>query len=573
MNGSLQLVLVQAESPPQQAWSNDASRPNSLRLIRKLLSLDEGRYLSHLVPNHAPAVVVFPELAFGSTDWDEIDGLVREYPAPLILFAGFGVTAGATLRQWITTNGPTSRVAAWEHLPETARRYQCGWSWIHVPNAQTQCATFLKTSLEQRHEEVLADLAKGTENICVRTADLALFAGICADWLDQQEGRYVLVEKIRAELAKNGPDQRAILLVGMLLQDKIHNAWGSAIQNAAHQINMLRVNVCISNCASTFLAYDEAVDRWRNYTGVYIARQVERTPLEIGFEAVRSLPDDHLVGAVSRTNAPCAISGELRWVFPQTGRHVWAARTSITIRANGQVQHGIRSGQLEFEFTRFLRRLMSAGDAPEIAKKTCSVEAMGRVVHQVETGNTPNAEQIARSMLFGTRESEGQWQDIKVDKLWESRDPIAIGARALGALAGCPHVSWSTNGASIGQLKLDGKLEILVWSSSERPTAARQKQMRLRSSTIPADPLLVFCRWGGEPIAEANVTPRRDDISSLPASHSRMADAPRPNNLVKIVLLDEVDACFDEPNEQCHVRVAELLDSGSRALQDEVAAQ
>jgi hypothetical protein len=267
VNGSLNVVLVQLELPADAVWQGDQSRPNAVTAVRELLDVATGAKLSHLVPNAEPALIALPELTFGSPDWAVVDALVRAHTSPLLLFAGFGASLGADLQSWKASLTQTEKIAAWDHQPEPGRRYPGGWCWIHEPGGTTRCIAFLKTSLDARHEQVLANWAKGTVNLAIRTKDLLIFSAICSDWIDVDAGKYLLLEKIRAELGKNNLGARRLLMLGLMSQGTVHGTWGGAI-HAASLVDMQKVNVCLVNSAYGGASYNEDNDRWRAYSGV-----------------------------------------------------------------------------------------------------------------------------------------------------------------------------------------------------------------------------------------------------------------------------------------------------------------
>ncbi|MEE8530663.1 MAG: hypothetical protein V3S34_00420 [Hyphomicrobium sp.] len=269
--GEAHIVLAQVAPAAIDILRAGTGRPWVVETVRDLIG--PKRCLAQIVTGDKPAILVLPELALGFDDWSVIDELVRGWDHPLILIAGFGFTRGADLNIWLGQVGPTERHAAWRNGqgPADERVYNGGWCWVHRPEA-TDCITFLKVTAEQHGEIHVDGLDIGTINLSIRLNDLIIFPVVCSDLLSVEGGHRVIPRKIARYLEDNANDGTHVLVIGLLLQKTAHERWRTAVLDVARHINSERVNVCLVNSAHDICAMDEETDRWRDYSGVYIAK-------------------------------------------------------------------------------------------------------------------------------------------------------------------------------------------------------------------------------------------------------------------------------------------------------------
>ncbi|TIS15291.1 MAG: hypothetical protein E5X07_36690, partial [Mesorhizobium sp.] len=139
VEAKLHVCLAQLPKPPQDAIAGDASRPVAVTSATQLLTGGGGHAgpaLSEMAPGNETVLVVFPEFAFGSVDWEALDAAIRASARPLIVLAGFGATAGGWLIDWAglaTGDGQTRRRLAWDQAGDgigDIRRVNGGWCWV-----------------------------------------------------------------------------------------------------------------------------------------------------------------------------------------------------------------------------------------------------------------------------------------------------------------------------------------------------------------------------------------------------------------------------------------------------------
>ena len=390
--GEAHVVLAQVKSAPDVNLAADAARPWVVTTLMGLLGPEQR--LGQIVSGNKPVILILPEFALGFDDWLAIDELVRGWTHPLILIAGFGFTKGDRLSAWRAQEGPTLRRAAWTALANE-RKYNGGWCWVHRPGAEMTCVAFLKSTAEQAHEIHVEGLDQGESNLAVNLDDLIIFPIICSDFLSIIDGRRIVQRKLAQYLDASGGNKK-VLIAGLLLQKTAHEKWRTAIFDIARNINSERVNLCLGNASNDMCALQEDEDRWRDYSGMYLAKG--RHPYLEHFSAVRRFATEQIDGAVTRTTSASVLGGPLRWNFVgATGRHIWVVQKDYAIAGDGTLIESECTDRFRFEALRAIKRITVGRGAPE--SPGCHLRAsptkMSKPRYDLRTRPTPNS--FARS--------------------------------------------------------------------------------------------------------------------------------------------------------------------------------
>jgi len=565
--GEVHTILAQLAPPTNDIMKADASRPWVVETLRQLLG--PTRRLAQIVTGDKPAILVLPELALGFEDWTEVDELVRGWARPLIVIAGFGFTSGARLNSWLGQEGPTARKGAWPEGsgPENERVYNGGFFWVHRPGATTSII-FLKVTAEQHHEIHVDALDQGTCNLCVRLSDLIIFPVICSDLLSTAGGHRVVPRKMARYLEDHASDGSRVLVVGLLLQEQAHEKWRTAIVEVARNINSDRVNVCLVNCAHPIHAMLEDTDRWRDYSGAYIAKG-RHAYLE-HFRSVRRFSSEQIDGAVVRATSASVVGGPLRWTFDSaTGRHLWAVNKDYGVSPEGALVESPCADRFRFELLRSLRRFTEAHDAPTACKTDLARSSYAIVEAQINSNDPPSAEELCQKLLFGEPGGEAA-RCLDAESLSDFIHETSTGLRVLGALKSNTNADWQADRIAKGQLRLQGKdVHVLVWSYPGPAIKMRQTLQRWRSEFGAPRPLLVFKKaTGASYLPPHQISERRRDIGQHPWPKRRTADEPAPSARIIECNLDDIEECFAAEDgvefaTAVHSRLQAALDAGA----------
>lgn len=547
--GEAHLVVAQVKPASPDVMKSGASRPWIVEMIRDLLGA-QG-HLSQIVSGERPSIVLLPELAVGFDDWTEIDTLVRGWSKPLILLTGFGFTKGSRLLEWLKETGPTERVAAWGAVagPADSRFYNGGWCWVRRPDATTVCAVFPKITAEQHSEIQIEGLDQVDASLAVHLRDLIIFPVICSDLLSAPDGVGVVRKKITDYLTTEGNDGTRVLVAGMLLQTTESEKWRAAIHDVARGINIQRVNVCLANSAWKLCTLNEEADKWRDYSGVYIAN--DRKPYKDQFGAVRRFSTDQIDGAVVRATNEVVLGGPLRWSFNNaTGRHLWAVQKVFGLSEAGNLVDIPLPDRFQFELCRILSRLTSAADAPQANKTEIAKHSFNVIDDHISGPTRPHAETVCRSLLFGEKAPAGS-KTLNADTLPRYMPQIAVGLRVLGALKSRTPLAWQADDTQKGQLHLSShNVDVLVWASPDTSISMRQTFSRWAVDPSRRFPLLAFNRSDGLAYATPHpISDRRRDISESPPDARRSVAEAKPAPAAVEIPLQVIENCYSEVSE------------------------
>lgn len=522
--GRLATCLLQLPPTVQEAHT-DERRPLALNALRDLLAGGNGHAqpaLNAMMPGAGPVLVVSPEYAFGSGDWNDVDALVRAAGRPLVLVAGFGATAGSEVLSWSTVppNGGTERHLSWQQdtTPiSPVRRVNGGWCWIHEPGGTTHCICYLKSVLEQGYEAVeLDDLQTGTTLLHLRFADLDLTPLICADLLQPAaHNQFSPQARIQAALAQVAVDRPA-LVVGSLLQLGFNVNWSIAIDSLLNTaLAGRKAAVVLCNVSHDVPATQEETDKWRCLSGVFV-RFGEHTKGQKSLPAARALNAQGVVGAVVRYTHAAATVGEIAWppYNPINGDLIWRGNMYCAINDQGLVAPiAAAPRKEECEVLRFLRRYPpDQGTAPRL---TSGINALRK---NLLAGEKPSPAALINATLNGVTVAK----QIDADHLGQDNvaSALKLGLHAVAALKSIDGFAWQEKAESFSQLQaVNMDIDILVWRSATDTRRAMQRslsQWRLSGANQPSLVVLGTSAYGDLQDEEI-VDELRDDISLAPA--------------------------------------------------------
>lgn len=175
-NHELPVCLAQPQLVTQEVIAHDESRPQSLALAQSIFGNEHGQAQLGRWFQGENGLLLFPEYAFGSPDFESLDQLVREYAHPLIVIAGFGAVRGNSLRALLQ-----SCEACWTdgaNAVDEQSRYNAGWCWIHYGPGNTRPYIFLKNFFEQRLEITIPGITQGTHILELISRDLIVYPNV-----------------------------------------------------------------------------------------------------------------------------------------------------------------------------------------------------------------------------------------------------------------------------------------------------------------------------------------------------------------------------------------------------------
>lgn len=528
-NSAAHVVLVQPNVESTQLLLGDKARARVLQTLDDLLV---KKRLENLVTQSIPALVLLPEMALAFSDWDKVDALVRGYKHPVILIAGFSVTRGDVLKKWAQRDGDTKCAPGWcpDKQIGDERSYNGGFCWVHDGNKSTQCYAFLKISAEQQAEVRVEGLDVSRTAFAIELTDLLLFPMICSDLLAQDGGHKRATKAISAYLGEHHKgNKKPIFIAGLLCQNEPHSVWRTSISDAVREIDTSNVNLCLVNWGYPHLCVPQDEDRWRNYTGVYIAQG--RKPLTKAFSQIHQFGNELIAGSVARHPGPSVVAGAVRWQYSVgSDGYVWQTSTDYAIAPDGSISGSPTARPIQFEMLRIIDRLERAlGSAEhELQRKSLAI-----VRQHLLDDNNPKSELFADQCLNGEKSPELVCPDALPKHILEL-DPAL---KVIGALAQLPSIKWQDNNDRKGQLTTDDpSVGIVIWASPKSQIFVRQKIDDWRAASLSQhDRYLIFHKYfGADAVAHSPMSERRSDITSAPTGdRERVVDVEKRKTVGK----------------------------------------
>ncbi|HYD32871.1 MAG TPA: ABC-three component system protein [Azospirillaceae bacterium] len=536
---ALSLCIVQTDPPSREQIRDDASRPKTVSTIRELLASVDGNkpVLRQSLQGRVP-LVLLPEYALGSGDWSEVDGLVRGWDGDLILIAGFGATPGAKIEAWRVPRRETDcRLCEGEEVADEPL-YNGGWCWIKE-GGNTTCILFLKNYLEPREETQFVD-GRGRSTLRIRFKDLLLCPGICADLLCEN-GDDTFTSRVQRAVETTDKDLRVLVTGSLLQRESWKPHWSAALARltdgfGAHRDRTL---VALANHAFDAPDKDEAKDRWRCLSGVFVARATSPS-FHARQEALRTIQEGGLLfaGVVLRHTTPGVVMGRIEWppYGPTTGRQLWAKGRRRPIAKDGRVLPARESHDpMGHELARLLIRR-----PPEPDCTAPLAEGLGHLQSCLECQRCFRAEWLASTCLRGVGAEEGHRHPDPDALHTEDCHPgltHALETLAFLAAAG-PDVTWRVQDREHGDLdepdREHGHLRwntqnanLLVWSHKGTRTDLKRQLQRWQDTHKPHPPLIVVAKTVSGSVRQERIVPseRGSDVSASPTSTSEITAA------------------------------------------------
>lgn len=525
--GQLPVCMVQLLPVSAEAIEQDSSRTHALGLLRELLlresEADPTPALDEMIPERPASLIVLPEYALGSSDWNAVDEMVRSSARPLVLIAGFGKTNGNWLKAW-AADDPDNRFLAWQEDEKPIaknNRYNGGWCWLHEPNKSTTCILFLKNFLEQGREAADPTMRAGLSITCCRFEDLVLFPLICADLLESaRRGSHTPRQRI-GETLSNDATNKPILVTASLLQETCHDPnWPKTIAEFVGDPRYRdRTVLLLTNHACARPSTDEDLDRWRSLTGLYVAFE-ELPKIDIGLHlpSARPIILPGMSGVLIRESHPCVAAGRVTWPpyrNPTTNRFIWGSSTLRGIR-NGSLApaNELYTNLSAFELHRFtVRHPAKAGWSPRVSR------GLEVIRTHLAGGSDPTAARIIGSLLFGVEEDPIEFQSYKSDELFKNSPALEEALHALAVLKSIDELSWQNSANRTGQVRHAAGPHVLVWRDRSKSPGQMVRNIEEWSEKFGEHPLLVVFGSGARsPLREGKVGDRRSNFAKAPST-------------------------------------------------------
>jgi len=468
-NSHLSVCLLKLDSPTESEWQNDRSRVSNLSIITKLLQSSGASHQGLLAQEFSdkPSLVLAPELAFGSPDFESLDALVKQYNKNLILICGFGFTQGDKLTS-LAENADVEGI--WHTPPNSNKKYNGGWVWVKNGNT-THCYIFLKNFFEQQYEIAFPNLVEGDCILRLEGNDLVIFPMICADLISKEDKSPC--KRIIESLNTSSSSNKQVLVTGSLLNDKSASGhWKAAIGDLLEDSKTSNVRLLLSNCKNPTPLQNEDQDKWRCLSGAYQHRQGCKPPKN-PLPNLRYVDDTKFSGIVLRNPEIGATFGKLKWTNSSSeGLHAFSECSQYGWDSS---EFYLRDGLCAAdELYRFIVRNMGGILHNKItsndATKTLANTELNKLL--TELSPVPGSPLRAAAGELFQKCLKGIDKDISFcpDQLHSQADSLDCTITTLKLVQGAIEAKLMPKGEELdfGQLlSSDSNHEILIWGSSE----------------------------------------------------------------------------------------------------------
>jgi len=536
--GLLWACFLCPPGPDQSLMDMDTSRPDAVAMTLAMLSpeLDGWSKLSRITGGK-PALVVLPELAFGSVDWNAIDSAVRSGRNSLIVIAGFGFTTGRAILDGIANN---DWKPSWDGVPplEPTGRFNGAWVWVHLPGESTRCIVVLKNWPEQTTERAaVPNWMGGTHYLRLAARDLVLYPVICFDLVHQAPGS--ACERICNTLEGG---QRVVVVTVAHDSHPYNDNWDSAIKSLTDFTWSGSLIVLKNNgVPARLLDQDELKDRWRQGSGAFISRRVVPVPPLVPLRHVRFVRRD-ASGFVLREVGPCVAIGRLAWTNNSvTAKGGWGPITRLEWR-DCQLSESLQSIE-GVEFGRLLDRLTPDWDLSECKAEVKAWLSTARSTIKEHYFSVEGDQRWSQYFLCSIFDGLGPGTSRNPDEIDKWRNSFLAASRSLAAISAA--ISHTPILDALFQRELislqvhSNTWRILVWHSPEKTTRSMQTIARKLTESNSSTPPLVIV--GGSTKVEGKPAP----LGRL--ERPRSADLPAPEQGAKDIRVPQDSAIYWVP--------------------------
>ena len=468
-NGHLEACILKLFPPAETEWQNDNNRTKNVSIIAQLLKPVEGSHQSLLAREFPdkPALVLTPELAFGSPDFESLDTLVRQYNQNLIFICGFGFTSGAALN---TLADKSDIEGAWSSSPNANKKYNGGWVWVK-DGTSTQCYIFLKNFPQQGQETSVPNWTGGDFILRLEGNDIVIFPLVCADLISKETNSPS--SRIITSLAESSSVHKEVLITGSLLNIKSESGhWKAAIGDLLEASKASNTRLLLSNCIDTAPAKDEEIDKWRCLSGIYQHKEGCKSPF-LPPPNIRYVDDTKFSGLVLRNTQTGALFGKLQWTnnpsqgmnaLSECSRYIW----------NKNCFHHCDGDCAADELHRFIVRnkgsILHSKIASNEAAQTIADQELEKLLTELSpTSNSP-LRAVAGKLFQKCLKGIKQEKQFCPDQLYSHSDNLDCAITTLKLIQHAIDASLMPEGKELGYgqlLSSDEEHEVLVWDSSE----------------------------------------------------------------------------------------------------------
>ena len=499
-NGHLEVCFLKLIAPIENHWTNDESRSENVDIVKSLLysSATSVKSLLETERPNKPVLMLAPELAFGSPDYEPLNELIAKYPQNLIFIGGFGFTKGSVLTELALKNDIEG---VWTNPLNDAKKYNGGWIWIKE-SSNIQCYIFLKNYLEQNDEITTPNLEVGDSILRLEGSDLVIFPLICADLISVEDDSPR--KRIAKSLSLNSSSNKRTLFTGAILNEKSSSGWWkSAIGDLLESTKISNPRLLLSNCKNPPPLKEEEVDKWRCLSGGYQNLEGSKPP-KSPLPNLRHVDNTKFTGLVIRTPLIGCVFAKLNWSnSPAEGKNVLSPVSQyIWNNSKLQISDGYCAAD---ELYRYIKRhkgkFFQHVEFSNNASALVNAE-LDKLILQLSPISNSKLRNDAGSLYLKCLKGIIKDEAFSADDLYTEDGTLDCAITTLVLIQSAIDAELMPQGRNLGYGQLlsnDGDHEVLVWGSSKH--SAQRLYIMVEEAIVKeggsARPLIIVGRGNG----------------------------------------------------------------------------
>ncbi|WP_042818072.1 ABC-three component system protein [Yersinia wautersii] len=469
-----------------------------------------------------PVVLTAGATAAISTQWSEINDLVKAYPYPLVFMVGCGEVSGTTLISWKKTDGMSWIDPSWH--PASAPKFKAGWCWVTDPdNEIINCYVLVE------NEPKDAGFDRGNVSLRLAFKDVIVWPTLGNDFTNSIHRNNSQLRRVIASQAEDRLKRPNLVMASQHITELTEVVKSLLDYHARRLVSPIAVAAANSGCLRKC--------RMQLYsaTGIFPSADSE-------YNTRSSPPAMQPPSRVMRRSTSGGLTLTLTWDTNLTLERAKGHRLQ-----GGAVQDDLTPAALEFH--ELFDRYPPDSDYPETIKKE-----FAQLDNFVQSGGIKDVHDFAYQTIYGVTSA----QEFTLEQLANSGKDVMKAVQALSYLKSHKDSTWITEPGIKGHLQFtdpnQGDYNVLAWANDEYRVRYMSNDLyRWARDTANHPQLVVFGNGVGRvrdempsKFSELSVSSsERFDITTGPNVKDSITDVAMVNK-VYFFALNEIESMYDE---------------------------
>lgn len=459
--------------------------------------------------------------AANSTQWNEINELIKNYPYPLVFTVGCGEVTGATLISWKSSDGMTWIDPSW--LPASMQKYRSGWCWVKDLDNEISCYILVENEPKE------PGIDNGSVSLRLAFKDVILWPTLGNDFTNSIHNKNSQLRRIIASQSED-PLKRPNLIMASQHIIEVTEVLKSLLDYYAQRlVSPIAVSVAnsgrLQNCRMQLYSA----------TGIFPSADIEHITRS-------SPPAMQPPGRVMRRSTNGGLTLTLTWDANLTLKRAKGHRLQ-----DGEVRDDLVPAALEFH--ELFDRYPPDPDYPESVRME-----FARLNSFVQAGAIKDVSDFAYQTKYGVTSTK----EFSLDELTGSGKYVMKAIKALSYLKAHKDSAWITESGSKGHLQFSdnirGDYNVLAWANDDYRVRHMENDLyRWARETANHPQLVVFGNGIGRvkdekpsELSNSSLSScERFDITMAPHVKGSITDVATVNK-VYLFALNDIESMYDE---------------------------